>query len=907
MAATTYELIVKTVDQSSGPLGKITGKLGGAKVAFAAVAAAVTATSVAMIQASKKMETITNQLKLVTKNSKDLAATQQRLTELARANRSTLGPTVELYTKLKVATEELGFSNQRVEGLVTKLTQALVVAGADAGTTSGVIRQFGQAMASGTVRGDEFNSIVEGLGPALAIMARESGVTVGQLREMSQNGELTAAAFAALLEGSNELTESFKKMATPLDTLEDQLSEAFTTYLANLSESIGLTSSYRSLLESLVNKFDAANKSFADSGASIAELTQHMNNLKSAQAGLDLDQGGHAGRNAKRRSEELQIQIDKTIQAIGILKQEAAAEAEVAKQKKAAADAMAFKNKMEEAAKTVALQSIEGYLKLADSVKNVNAAFQMATPIEQAKMRLEQLVTAQRNIAQAQNDGVISVENFHIRMRGLSESIILQEHTIKQLIAAEEEKLAKEKELAEAALQRASASQRIIANIQQEKLDLQDLNAALANAGEIARMLKISEDELTAALQAQINVIKGVKDAQTERATASERIIANIQQQAIDLQNLTATLAEVSSISKRLGLDEAKLTEELKKQIDAINGVTRSRDKQKQGMQTYQEFLAQINKTAEESVIIDGYKAQALKDLFKEYDNGRISLEQFKAAQDALGVGTNTASKTKKPVQLTAAEQLTKRLKEQKLAFDSLNMSQEQIAKSAAAAGVSQDVFRRELDKTRESMNIFKTDAQIAAEELQQGFMQAGEALGNELGAAIANGEDIMDSFRNFFKRTLTLMLQDILTSGIQNAMAGQFGGMSAGGGGFNFMSMFGGGSGSGFGGMFGSGGAGGLFGGSLIPGFLAEGGVAQRGKPYIVGEKGSELFMPGTTGRVTSADETADMLGGGPTINFNISAIDSRSGTEFILENKQQIVGVINQAYNKRGRRGIV
>ena len=41
--------------------------------------------------------------------------------------------------------------------------------------------------------------------------------------------------------------------------------------------------------------------------------------------------------------------------------------------------------------------------------------------------------------------------------------------------------------------------------------------------------------------------------------------------------------------------------------------------------------------------------------------------------------------------------------------------------------------------------------------------------------------------------------------------------------------------------------------------------------------------------------------------VNFNISAIDTQSGAEFIMRNKPIITGVIEQAYNKRGRRGPV
>lgn len=46
--------------------------------------------------------------------------------------------------------------------------------------------------------------------------------------------------------------------------------------------------------------------------------------------------------------------------------------------------------------------------------------------------------------------------------------------------------------------------------------------------------------------------------------------------------------------------------------------------------------------------------------------------------------------------------------------------------------------------------------------------------------------------------------------------------------------------------------------------GYLAKGGTAQRGKSYIVGERGPELFTPGRTGRVTNANTTAEAMGGG-------------------------------------------
>ncbi len=124
-----------------------------------------------------------------------------------------------------------------------------------------------------------------------------------------------------------------------------------------------------------------------------------------------------------------------------------------------------------------------------------------------------------------------------------------------------------------------------------------------------------------------------------------------------------------------------------------------------------------------------------------------------------------------------------------------------------------------------------------------------------------------------------------ILQSQINKALAGLFAG--AGGGGFG---------GGGFGTIISF--------GRMLLGF-ENGGVPPRNRPSIVGEKGPELFMPGTTGRVVPNDELV-MGGGAPVVNFNINAIDTQTGTEFILKNKKQIEGVIQNAYERRGRRGI-
>jgi uncharacterized phage infection (PIP) family protein YhgE len=102
-----------------------------------------------------------------------------------------------------------------------------------------------------------------------------------------------------------------------------------------------------------------------------------------------------------------------------------------------------------------------------------------------------------------------------------------------------------------------------------------------------------------------------------------------------------------------------------------------------------------------------------------------------------------------------------------------------------------------------------------------------------------------------------------------------------------------------GFGGIFGA------SGGQVTAEGKASGGGLNRGKPFMVGEQGRELFVPKTDGHLVPNHK----LGGGDplTVNFNINAIDTQTGTGFLIKNKQSIVGMIDQAYRKQGRQGVM
>jgi hypothetical protein len=95
----------------------------------------------------------------------------------------------------------------------------------------------------------------------------------------------------------------------------------------------------------------------------------------------------------------------------------------------------------------------------------------------------------------------------------------------------------------------------------------------------------------------------------------------------------------------------------------------------------------------------------------------------------------------------------------------------------------------------------------------------------------------------------------------------------------------------------------------SFIPG-LANGGLAAGGNATLVGEQGPEIITPAGNSRVFSTSQSERMMGGQDmseplTVNFNLNAVSTRDGIEFLLENKNTMISVIQEAYHTRGRAG--
>jgi hypothetical protein len=94
----------------------------------------------------------------------------------------------------------------------------------------------------------------------------------------------------------------------------------------------------------------------------------------------------------------------------------------------------------------------------------------------------------------------------------------------------------------------------------------------------------------------------------------------------------------------------------------------------------------------------------------------------------------------------------------------------------------------------------------------------------------------------------------------------------------------------------------------SAVGGFFsgrASGGSVQKGMPYVVGEKGAELFIPNQSGQIT---QSARGTGGkATTVNFNINTLDASGFEDLLVRSRGTITSIINNAVNERGERALI
>lgn len=145
-----------------------------------------------------------------------------RIKELADSNAVSIDASAEAFLRLARNNEAIGLTRNKMVDLTDAVQKLGRISGASQGEISGGLMQFSQALAAGRLNGDELRSIMENL-PALAkAIADGMGISVGQLRAMGAEGQLTGDKITGALLGQ------LPKIRKEFEGLPETSEQAFT-------------------------------------------------------------------------------------------------------------------------------------------------------------------------------------------------------------------------------------------------------------------------------------------------------------------------------------------------------------------------------------------------------------------------------------------------------------------------------------------------------------------------------------------------------------------------------------------------------------------------------------------------------------------------------------------------------
>ena len=274
MAKIDAQLVLDTKDAKKG--------VDSLKSAFKGLVAAASVQQ--FVSLGDEFTQITNRLKSVSSSTAEASQAFDLVKKVAADTRSGLEPVAGLFADLTIATEEMGLSQKEVAAVAGTFSKALKVSGADANASSGAIRQFGQALASGVLRGDEFNSIMEANPAFMRKMAGALGVTTGQLRSMAEQGLLTSDVLvAATQEIGDSIDQDFAKTVSTVGEAFVALKNSFIEIIGRIESNTGVFTSLANTITHVADNLDVYIK-LAALAFGVGAIKGVMNFVKAIQA-----------------------------------------------------------------------------------------------------------------------------------------------------------------------------------------------------------------------------------------------------------------------------------------------------------------------------------------------------------------------------------------------------------------------------------------------------------------------------------------------------------------------------------------------------------------------------------------------------------------------------------------------
>ncbi|BDK36422.1 phage tape measure protein [Enterobacter hormaechei] len=243
------------------------------KIAGAIAASIVVDWGRAFIVAADNMSQLNARIERLTGSAATASQTMQSLMRISSATGGSLQDTAKLWETLSTALRDTGATNGQIIQLTETLQKIGRIGGSSTEEMANALRQFGQSISSGTVRAEEFNTILEQMPELARQIAAGMGVSIGELRQLMLDGKLTAEdALNAIQKQTGSVNAEFEKLPRTLSQANTALTNSFLTMVDNINQATGASNGMVLVIDSLAVAIGRLTGQAATASQQIADL-----------------------------------------------------------------------------------------------------------------------------------------------------------------------------------------------------------------------------------------------------------------------------------------------------------------------------------------------------------------------------------------------------------------------------------------------------------------------------------------------------------------------------------------------------------------------------------------------------------------------------------------------------------
>ncbi|MGC7992843.1 tape measure protein [Salmonella enterica] len=243
------------------------------RVAGAIAASLVVDWGKAFLVAADNMSQLNARIERLTGSAAAASQTMQSLMRISSSTGGSLQDTTKLWETLSTALRDTGATNGQIIQLTETLQKIGRIGGSSTEEMANALRQFGQSISSGTVRAEEFNSILEQMPELARQIAAGMGVSIGELRQLMLDGKLTAEdALNAIQKQTGSVNAEFEKLPRTLSQANTALTNSFLSMIDSVNQATGASSGLVAIIDSMSAALDRLVGKAASADAQISDL-----------------------------------------------------------------------------------------------------------------------------------------------------------------------------------------------------------------------------------------------------------------------------------------------------------------------------------------------------------------------------------------------------------------------------------------------------------------------------------------------------------------------------------------------------------------------------------------------------------------------------------------------------------